>query len=145
MLCCLRLEKDEANGYEYVDMTGRPEYQDLAAKRASRSSLAKAALEGDISSVRTEITTPNSEQFDVIVVGRPDDLSDIGSRWRVETNMALGMAYEHIAAWMTIRDDRPLFIIRDVAEPGSEDKAAKRLERFLQPAIEYLRSQEIAA
>ncbi len=154
MLCCLRLEKHDTNGYDYVDMTGRSEYEDYAAMRATRSALAKAFLSKEISAARTEIRTTNSEAFDVIVVGHKDDLSDIGPVWNVETHMALGMAYETISAWMTVRptkigdkkienaDGRALFIIRE-KDADSFVKGADRLQKFLVDAIKYVQAQEL--
>jgi hypothetical protein len=152
MLCCLRLEKHDTNGYEYVDMTGRKEYEDLSAMRKSRATLAKALLSNDISIVPTEIRTTNSEIFDVFVVGREADVSTIGKVWDVETHMALGMAYDQISAWMTIQpsvkngeapiaDDRTFFIIRD-KDAESFKKGTERLGKFLVDAVKYVQSLE---
>jgi hypothetical protein len=127
-----------------VDNIERPEYHDIKAKRASRVALAQALLDGKLSVARTEIRNTNSERIDVFVVGAKEDLSDIGPVWVQETQTALGMAYEHISAWMVIAptgrdefDQRPLFIIRD-KDAESMKKGGDRLQLFLADAIAYI-------
>lgn len=140
MFWCLRMTKDEADGFAYEQMGS--DFESLADRRKSRVRLASATVNKEIASVKTEITTNFSEIFDAVVLGHKDDLEalNIGDKWKIElAKMGLGLSYEHILGWMTIKDNTPVFILR------AHDPKIERLGRFLERAVEFMQREEIAA
>ncbi len=156
---CQKLLKDEWNGYAYEDMGLEGFFdeelrkQDRAKaersaisfrdseRRATRSRVAEAFLDRTISAREVTLHSDRSEVLDVIIVGDEADISDIPANWHVSLERSgLGAMYENVLAWMTMKDDRRVFILR-----ADDDKRFERLEQFLQDGVEFVKRQREAA
>jgi hypothetical protein len=153
-----RLAKDEWDGFAYEDMglegfeiaptdgsvltdeerkKKAVSYRD-AERRRTRTHIAAAYLENKLTAKRVTLKTDRNEQVDVLVLGSSADVSEIPEDWSVTMErLALGERYETVYAWMTLKNDAPLFILR-----SSDEKAAERLKAFLADAIRFIKRME---
>jgi hypothetical protein len=153
-----RLAKDEWDGFAYEDMglegfevtptdgsvltdeerkKKAISYRD-AERRRTRTHIAAAYLENDLTAKRVTLKTDRSEIVDVLVVGSSDDVAKIPEEWSVTMErLALGERYETVYAWMTLKNEAPLFVLR-----SSDEKAAERLNAFLADAIRFIKRKE---
>ncbi len=153
-----RLTKDEWDGFAYEDMglegfdvaptdgsvlTEQERKKKAASfrdaeRRRTRTHIAAAYLENDLTAKRVTLRTDRSEQVDVLVLGSSDDVAEIPENWTVKMErLALGERYETVYAWMTLKNEAPLFILR-----SSDEKAAERLNAFLADAIRFIKRKE---
>lgn len=156
---CQKLLKDEWNGYAYEDMglegffdeelrktdkalaERKAESFRDAERRATRSKVAEAFLDQTISARAVTIHSDRYEVLDVIVVGDEADLKEIPEEWHITLERsALGIMYENVLAWMTMKDDKHLFILR-----ADDEKGFFRLEQFLRDGIEFVKRLREAA
>jgi hypothetical protein len=153
-----RLTKDEWDGFAYEDMglegfdvaptdgsvlteqerkKKATSYRD-AERRRTRTHIAAAYLENDLTAKRVTLRTDRSEQVDVLVLGSANDVAEIPENWSVTMErLALGERYETVYAWMTLKNEAPLFVLR-----SSDEKAAERLNAFLADAIRFIKRKE---
>jgi hypothetical protein len=153
-----RLTKDEWDGFAYEDMglegfdvapadgsvmteqerkKKATSYRD-AERRRTRTHIAAAYLENDLTAKCVTLRTDRSEQVDVLVLGSANDVAEIPEDWSVTMErLALGERYETVYAWMTLKNEAPLFVLR-----SSDEKAAERLNAFLADAIRFIKRKE---
>lgn len=153
-----RLAKDEWDGFAYEDMglegfevtptdgsvltdeerkKKATSYRD-AERRRTRTHVAAAFLANDLTAKRVTLKTDRSELVDVLVVGSSADVAKIPDDWSVTMErLPLGERYETVYAWMTLKYEAPLFVLR-----SHDEKAAERLNAFLADAIRFIKRLE---
>jgi hypothetical protein len=150
-----RLAKDEWTGFSYEDMGLEgfyPTPEDAkgltdaertkkavsfrdAERRRTRTDVAQALIEGELKAKLVTVYGDKNEVLDALVVGHIDNVDAVPDVWTVP--VFLGAKYhDTVYAWMTLKNDAPVFILR-----ASDENAAKRMEKFLEEAIYFIKRE----
>jgi hypothetical protein len=156
-----QLTKDEWDGFGYVDMGldgfavtppdgvvwSEEERKTKAIslrdkeRRRTRTHIAQAFLDGDLQAKLVTLSTDRSEKVEVLVLGSSSDIAEIPVDWFVTMErLSLGERYDTTYAWMTLKNEAPLFVLR-----ASDENAEKRLKAFLADAIRFIKREEESA